>query len=171
MLILLDIFFFTESFGCQEINIGRIIFRYLFTTYRWKLEWCKDLLEIKIDADWSVDWVMWTVQSCVLISFSIKCNILSADVNYHRSLFISMQMSCQELRPYLYHFLLQSTKCLPLYGSKGSKHAFKMLCNLGNVSVTGKPSVDLMCDTYQICAQRNVCPHALSHSLQESFYI
>lgn len=102
-------FFFTESFSCQEINIGRIIFRYLFTTYRWKLEWCKDLLEIKIDADWSVDWVMWTVQSCVLISFSIKCNILSADVNYHRSLFISMQMSCQELRPYLYHFLLQST--------------------------------------------------------------
>lgn len=62
-------------------------------------------------------------------------------------------------------------KSLSLYGNKGSKPAFKMLCNLGNVSVTGKPSVDLMCDTYQICAQRNVCPHALSHSLQESFYV
>lgn len=117
-----------------------------------------------------VDRVMWTVQSCVLISFSIKCNILSADVNYYWSYFISMQMSCQELRPYLYHFLLVE-KCLSWYGNKGFKHAFKMLCNLGNVSVTGKPSVDLMCDTYQICAQRNVCPHALSHSLQESFYI
>lgn len=57
-----------------------------------------------------VDRVMGRVQSCVLISFSIKCNILSADVNYYCSFFISMQMSCQELQPYLYHFLLESTK-------------------------------------------------------------
>lgn len=35
----LKLFFFTESFGCQEKNIiGRIIFGYLCTTYRFKLE-------------------------------------------------------------------------------------------------------------------------------------
>ena len=62
-------------------------------------------------------------------------------------------------------------KSFQLYGNKGSKLALKMLCNLGNASVIRKPSTDLMYDTDQICAHRNVCPHTLSHWLQEGIYI